>query len=474
MTTYTLQGISLDYGVNSGTQILEPIAQGNATLTVVGTYNYITSYSYNMETGTDVTLGANMGTLYQNTFGGPVPVGRVPFFRIGNLSWTDNGGVARVSTVLTIQYEENANLYQNNYFVLDGDPLPTLSTAAEFDAFLISTTITRVTTGPYAPNTGFNLENVTGMTVSDHDTIFGSVGNDTFNAGAGNDTVFGDGGEDDIAGGTGDDRIYGGANNDVIDGGWGDDRLSGGAGIDWLYGGSGSDRLRGGGGDDRLYGLGTGIHQFGDSDRLLGGAGNDLLYGSDGNEYLSGGSGDDALYANNGNDRLRGDGGSDRLYGGEGDDRLYGGDGVDYLYGQDNNDMLYGNGGGDRLYGEAGNDTLNGGNGGDRLWGGEGNDTLSGGNGRDRLYGDAGDDILTGGADRDMFIFKDGDGNDAITDFVLGEDLIRFEHTALNFDALDISYAAGNALIDYGTGTIVLEGISGGLTSNDFSFIDVV
>ncbi|GEM_PF-2076056 len=472
MTTYTLQGISLDYGVNSGTNILEPTTLGSATLTVVGTHDFVPAYFYRWEAGTDVYLGANAGELYQDTFGGPVPAGRVPFFRIENLSWTDSGGVARVSTVLTIQYEEHWQLYQNNYFVLDGDALPTLSTAAEFDAFLTSTTSARVTSGPYAPNTAFDLINVAGISVTEDDIVYGTAGGDIFSTGSGDDTIYGLAGEEDIEAGTGNDRVYGGTESDVIDGGAGDDRLCGGDSIDWLYGGAGSDRLRGGGGDDRIHALGTGTHQAGDSDRLHGGAGRDFLYGGDGDDFLYGGSDDDTLYARNGDDRLRGDGGSDRLYGGDGDDRLHGGDGVDQLYGQNDNDILHGNGGGDRLYGEAGNDTLNGGNGGDRLWGGDGTDTLVGGAGRDRLYGDAGDDTLTGGSDADMFLFSSGDGADTITDFVVGEDLIRLEYTGQSYETLGITYAGGNATVDYGSGTVLLEGVDGGLSASNFSFID--
>ncbi len=70
-----------------------------------------------------------------------------------------------------------------------------------------------------------------------------------------------------------------------------------------------------------------------------------------------------------------------------------------------------------------------------------GNDTLNAGSGNDRLYGGAGNDTLTGGAGADRFVFSmrgvDGttgnDGNDVITDFVVGTDVIVLA------DVLDLS-----------------------------------
>ena len=76
------------------------------------------------------------------------------------------------------------------------------------------------------------------------------------------------------------------------------------------------------------------------------------------------------------------------------------------------------------LYGGEGDDELTGGEGKDELYGGEGNDELNGGDGKDKLWGGEGDDILTGGADKDTFIYTIGEGNDTITDFGDGKDLI--------------------------------------------------
>jgi VCBS repeat-containing protein len=70
-----------------------------------------------------------------------------------------------------------------------------------------------------------------------------------------------------------------------------------------------------------------------------------------------------------------------------------------------------------------------------------GNDTLNGGAGNDRLYGGTGNDVLTGGTGADKFVFSmrgiDGttgnDGDDTITDFVVGTDKLILA------DVLDIT-----------------------------------
>lgn len=70
-------------------------------------------------------------------------------------------------------------------------------------------------------------------------------------------------------------------------------------------------------------------------------------------------------------------------------------------------------------------DTLHGYEGRDWLEGGGGNDTIHGGADDDVIVGGSGNDTLTGGAGRDRFLCAlPTDGNDAITDFVPGEDVV--------------------------------------------------
>lgn len=75
---------------------------------------------------------------------------------------------------------------------------------------------------------------------------------------------------------------------------------------------------------------------------------------------------------------------------------------------RDGNDDITGNGAGNELQGRGGNDELDGRGGEDVLFGQDGNDRLDGGNG---------DDFLSGGSGFDRFIFRDGAGDDFISDF---------------------------------------------------------
>ncbi len=331
-------------------------------------------------------------------------------------------------------------------------------------------------------------------------TITGNGGNDTINGGAGNDMLYGNAGEDLLRGGNGGDRLYGGANDDRLYGDSGTDRIYGGTGEDRLYGGSGNDLLRGGNDNDRLSGSSGNDFLYGElgADRLYGGSGDDRLDGGDGNDFLRGDVGEDRLYGGNGNDRLYGNDSNDRLYGNDGDDRIYGGAGNDLLYGNagndrfaggsgsdrisggDGTDTMYGNSGVDRLYGGAGNDRLYGGSSTDLLRGQDGNDRLNGGSGNDYLYGQGGNDLLYGGTgnDRlsggegdDVFVFRANQGNDTILDFDRTDDVIRLIGTGMSFGDLDITYSGGDAVVTLGTGSITLEGISGGLDATDFVFV---
>ena len=104
----------------------------------------------------------------------------------------------------------------------------------------------------------------------------------------------------------------------------------------------------------------------------------------------------------------------------------------------------------DTIYGGAGTDTLIGGAGNDELYGEKGNDSLHGGAGSDSLWGGAGDDILTGGGGADIFYYKDGDGNDTITDFNDSMDKIIVSASNIGFpEAIngDVTFKVGNGEI---------------------------
>ena len=134
-------------------------------------------------------------------------------------------------------------------------------------------------------------------------------------------------------------------------------------------------------------------------------------------------------------------------------------------------------------------DTLNGGDGNDHLNGGYGDDTLNGGAGDDLLKGRFGDDTLIGGEGADTLYyhiqevqgkFLSADGNDTMTDFTIGTDIIQLEEyhvigeetntlaefkagfdskwdAQVSLDYSKIQLVFGDATVTDGTSTVTLE-----------------
>ena len=206
-------------------------------------------------------------------------------------------------------------------------------------------------------------------------------------------------------------------------------------GDDGISGGYDDDALSGLGGDDILFG-------FDGDDVLRGGKQEDTLLGGNGDDKLFGQRNADQLNAGNGNDKLNGGGGNDTLNGDAGNDRLKGGS---------RDDLMNGSTGNDKLVGNAGDDTLNGGSGDDKLIGGGDNDRLSGG---------AGNDEMRGGMGADVFVFKDNQGADTITDFDTSEDVINLKGVDRFATFADLENAANrdgdNLMIDTGRNSDIL------------------
>jgi Ca2+-binding RTX toxin-like protein len=141
-------------------------------------------------------------------------------------------------------------------------------------------------------------------------------------------------------------------------------------------------------------------------------------------------------------DSLTGDGGDNRLRGLTGNDSLYGEGGNDTLDGGNSNDWLVGGLGGDLLQGSAGQDTLH---------GQSGHDTLDGGTGDDHLYGGNGDDL---------FIFASGSGHDAIHDFDIADDTIRFD--GFGGDTPTVTAGSGFASLSFASGDLLTISYTGG------------
>lgn len=122
----------------------------------------------------------------------------------------------------------------------------------------------------------------------------------------------------------------------------------------------------------------------------------------------------------------------------------------DYLIGSvTNNNLIYGNRSDDTVYGNDGNDLL---------YGGKGDDIINGGAGADLIYGHLGNDILTGGVGGDRFDFRPNDGNNVITDFEDGIDVIGLSN-GLAFEQLRIFPVGNDTQISADQLLITLQGI---------------
>ena len=361
------------------------------------------------------------------------------------------------------------------------------------------------------------------------DTALGGDGPDIARLRGGDDlyTDTGQGGEygrDRVEGGEGDDTIATGGGDDTLLGGTGHDELRGGEGNDLLHGGEGQDSIFGEGGDDTIVSDGDSSYFFA-SEMIRGGDGDDLvqitgysgsyrrptiIYLDNGNDRLEdiSGRGELRIFAGNGNDTLSldtsaeafGGAGNDLIEtrgwltltadGGDGYDTIISLSGTDDITGGNGRDLVkMGNGhdifrdsnqggvhGSDTVLGEDGNDTIKGG-GGDDLFkgqkhndlisGGDGHDTIDGGPGKDTIAGGRGDDLLTGGSERDQFLFRPGTGQDTITDYETGVDLLRLDRAFWNGTppsaeqviADHASIEDGSVVLRVGTVSVTLEGV---------------
>jgi Ca2+-binding RTX toxin-like protein len=232
----------------------------------------------------------------------------------------------------------------------------------------------------------------------------------------GNDTLLN---IENVVGSDGNDSLLGDSLANVLYGGIGDDTLDGGAGNDWVsYAGAATavtvnlnaSNSSGAHGNDSLIGI----------ENVLGGGSADSILGDSLANLLDGANGNDTLNGGNDNDTLLGGIGNDSLLGGNGDDSLLAGDGNDWLQGQDGNDTLVSGGSNDTLIGDDGADSL-------RAAGG-GAFTLSGGDGDDTIFAGESDgnfftrNIAQGGAGNDSVSGNDqstsllgGSGNDTLT-----------------------------------------------------------
>jgi serralysin len=291
------------------------------------------------------------------------------------------------------------------------------------------------------------------------------------------------------------DNVTGDKAKNILKGFEGADTLKGGAGNDVLTGGKGADNLNGGSGSADLasykaaasgvtVNLGTKKGTQGEAkgdtlqsiENLRGSDFNDKLIGNSAKNELSGQGGKDHLNGKGGKDTLLGDGGSDTLIGGPGGDELVGGSGVDQAsYAGSNVGVAVNLTSKKGTFGHAQGDTLKGvenvlgSKHNDKLVGNGAKNKLAGGAGNDTINGAGNDDVLTGGSGQDVFVFKENDGNDRVTDFQNGIDKLRF--TDMQLSDLTVTGVSNGTKIDYDGGSVTLVGVDASLIgADDFLF----
>ncbi len=189
MTTYTLQGIGVDFAdVGHGVDAFLPSVTLQFTIingAPVFSYTVISS-----SPGDADEVQLNTTAINANIDGVSVipenPMDETFFVEV---QWNDNG-VTRTTYVLDIFVPGTDFDY---LFVVGGDAFPTFATGTAFEKFLANdvTSLGGVTSGPFAPNTNISIPGIAGVTVSEDDNVVGTSGNDVIDTGIGNDTIDG-------------------------------------------------------------------------------------------------------------------------------------------------------------------------------------------------------------------------------------------------------------------------------------------
>ncbi|MFD0981817.1 Ig-like domain-containing protein [Tropicimonas aquimaris] len=105
-------------------------------------------------------------------------------------------------------------------------------------------------------------------------------------------------------------------------------------------------------------------------------------------------------------------------------------------------------------------------------FGGAGDDVLLGNDANNRLAGGQGNDSLTGGEGADIYAFGAGWGEDTISDFQDGLDMLDFTAAGCAFTDLEMTSTTRGVLLSLGDDTLLLAGITTDQIDQDDFWID--
>ncbi len=285
------------------------------------------------------------------------------------------------------------------------------------------------------------------------DEMRGGETGDILDAGYGDDVLHGGGGHDLLIGGGGDDVLHGEEGKDCLAGGFGDDTLDGGVGDDTLDGGVGEDVIVGGLGNDILWGEHCTVEEYADTFVFEADHGNDTVKDFDTaldkidlTAFTTSITWEQVQAAMS---SIEDDPNTPETESGTIIDLSAFGGGTITLEGIASTDLT------------ADMFVL------DDFVGGDGDDTIEGGDT---------DDTMTGGTGADIFVFVPGHGNDTVTDFTDGEDMIDLSafSSISGFGDLTATADGNDVRIDlsaHGGGTITLQDSAlDNLDATDFVF----
>ncbi|MEQ8897532.1 MAG: calcium-binding protein [Roseovarius sp.] len=249
MTTTTINGFS--YSTNNTT---EDVTSVQPSVDVVVTADSGATFSYTIDSvppGGSPEVDVNEDSYDISIDGTSLPETASVEFGVINFGF----GNSAIVMVVTVE-----GPVEDTHYVIhvSGDPLPAITTVAEFEAFEASITGVGVAASPFGEGDDIAWESLPGATSVEDDMIDGDETGELLNGGDGNDTINGNGGDDTINGNAGDDQLNGGADDDEINGHDGNDDIAGGFGDDTVNpgdnvgGATGFDYVDAGPGNDTV------------------------------------------------------------------------------------------------------------------------------------------------------------------------------------------------------------------------------